>query len=278
MCSPSLTLAATAGLQSLQNYISLHSEYISVMTCFMSGYKTVEIAQSKRPQWFLLYYSGGPENASSGNPDKIFSCSFLSRRTYICIYFLFFISSAWIHRLLAPALYLFFVVFFVAQTSGRSPRFAFASTPPSLPAGGARVTAAMSNPPRLEGYAASRASGKPPLKLLMTTSCKGGESARLQAKKSRQPSKWATSDTATGLLMSEEGSLVMSLVASKEGPSWGTVSAGWPNEATMKRKSWVRRWPVTAAPRKTLVATLEELLMLEPRRGLSQHSRARKHL
>lgn len=50
MCSPSLTLAATAGLQSLQNYVSLHSEYISVMTFFMSEYKTVEIAQSKRAQ------------------------------------------------------------------------------------------------------------------------------------------------------------------------------------------------------------------------------------
>lgn len=78
--------------------------------------------------------------------------------------------------------------------------------------------------------------------------------------------------------MSEDGGLVISLVASKEGPSWGTVVAGWPREATMKRKSWVWRWPVTAAPLTTLVATLEELLTLEPRRGFSQHSRARKHL
>lgn len=195
---------------------------------------------------------------------------------YIFSFFHFFCMDT---QILGPCIVsVFFFVFFVAQTSGRSPRFAFASTPPSLPAGRARDTAAMSNPPRLEGYAAPRASGKPPLKLLMTTSCKGGESARLQAKKSRQPSKWATSDTTTGLLMSEEGGLVMSLVASKEGPSWGTVEAGWPKEATMKRKSWVRRWPVTAAPRMTLVATLEELLTLEPRLGLSQHSRARKHL
>lgn len=41
-----------------------------------------------------------------------------------------------------------------------------------------------------------------------------------------QPSMWATSDTTTGLLVSDEGALVMSLVASKEGPSWGTVVAG----------------------------------------------------
>lgn len=200
--------------------------------------------------------------------------SYQDAHVYVYIYS-FFISSAWIHRFLAPCIISAFFYFL-------SPRLlAEVLDLPSLalPATGeARDTAAMSNPSRLEGYAAPRASGKPPLKLLMTTSCKGGESARLQARKSRQPSKWATSDTTTGLLMSEEGGLVMSLVASKEGPSWGTVAAGWPREATMKRKSWVRRWPVAAAPRMTLVATLEELLMLEPRRGLSQHSRARKHL
>lgn len=44
------------------------------------------------------------------------------------------------------------------------------------------------------------------------------------------PSKWATSDTTTGLLMSEDGGLVTSIVGSivgsKGGPSWGTVAAG----------------------------------------------------
>lgn len=93
---------------------------------------------------------------------------------------------------------------------------------------------------------------------------------------SRQPSKWATSDTTTGL-MSEEGPLVILMVGSKEGPSWGTVLAGWPREATIYRKS-ERRWPVTATPLMALVATLEELFKLEPRRGVSQCSRAWKHL
>lgn len=41
-----------------------------------------------------------------------------------------------------------------------------------------------------------------------------------------QPSKWATSDTMTGLMMSEEGALVTSMVGSLEGPSWGMVVAG----------------------------------------------------
>lgn len=193
------------------------------------------------------------------------------------MYILFFHFCCSYTLILRPSI-ISVISFLVAQTSGRIPRFAFARAPPPLPGGRAHDTAAMSNPSRLEVYAAPHASGKPPLKLLMTTSCKGGETERLQAKKSPQPSKWATSDTTTGLLMSEEGGLVMSLVASKEGPSWGTVAAGWPREATMKRKSLVRRWPVTAAPLMTLVATLEELLTLEPRRGLSQHSRARKHL
>lgn len=49
-----------------------------------------------------------------------------------------------------------------------------------------------------------------------------------------QPSQWASRATTTGLWMSEEGGLVMSLVASKEGPSWGmAASAGRPSEATM---------------------------------------------
>lgn len=36
----------------------------------------------------------------------------------------------------------------------------------------------------------------------------------------------ATSDTTTGLLMSEEGPLVLSMVASTEGFGWGMVAAG----------------------------------------------------
>ena len=78
--------------------------------------------------------------------------------------------------------------------------------------------------------------------------------------------------------MSDEGALVMSLVASKDGPSWGTVAAGWPREATINRKSLVRRGGATPTPLMALVATLEELFKLEPRRGVAQHSRARKHL
>ncbi len=93
-----------------------------------------------------------------------------------------------------------------------------------------------------------------------------------------QPSKWATSDTTTGLLMSDEGALVTSLVCSRVGSSWGMVAAGWPREATINRKSLVRRGPVTATPLMALVATLEELFKLEPRRGTSQRSRAWKHL
>lgn len=92
-----------------------------------------------------------------------------------------------------------------------------------------------------------------------------------------QPLKWATSDT-TGLLLSEEGPLVTSMVGSTEGPSWGMVETGWPRDATINRRLLVRRGPVTATPLTALVATLEELLMLEPRWGASQCSRAWKHL
>lgn len=92
-----------------------------------------------------------------------------------------------------------------------------------------------------------------------------------------QPSRWATSETTTGLL-SEEGAFVISIVGSHESPSWGTVAAGWPNEATINRNSLVRRGPVPAIPLMALVGTLEELFKLEPRRGASHCSRAWKHL
>lgn len=72
--------------------------------------------------------------------------------------------------------------------------------------------------------AALQALVKPPLKLLMNFWLGFLRSSMGIA--NHQPSKWATSDTTTGLLVSEEGALVMSLVASKEGPSWGTVAAG----------------------------------------------------
>lgn len=123
---------------------------------------------------------------------------------------------------------------------------------------------------------ALQASVESPLKLFMTSWLGTLGISRVVA--NHQPSKWATSDTTTGWLVSEEGALVISLVASKEGPSWGMVAAGWPREATINRKSLVRRGPVAAAPLMALVATLEELFMLEPRWGASQHSRARKHL
>lgn len=96
-------------------------------------------------------------------------------------------------------------------------------------------------------------------------------------KENCQPSKWATSDTTTGLL-SEEWALEMSMVGSQDGPSWGTAAAGWPSEATKNRKSLVRRTPVTATPLTALVATLEELLALEPRSGALHRSMAWKHL
>lgn len=82
--------------------------------------------------------------------------------------------------------------------------------------------------------------------------------------------------------MSEEGALVMSLVASREGPSWGMAVAvaapGRLSEATKWRKLLLRRWPLGVTPFTTLVATLEELFMLEPERGSWHQSRDRKHL
>lgn len=78
---------------------------------------------------------------------------------------------------------------------------------------------------RLDWLAAAlKALEKPPLKLLMTFWMGAFGISTIIA--NNQPSMWATSDTTTGLLVSEEGALVMSLVASKEGPSWGTVMAG----------------------------------------------------
>ncbi|KAK5859590.1 hypothetical protein PBY51_021137 [Eleginops maclovinus] len=70
----------------------------------------------------------------------------------------------------------------------------------------------------------------------------------------------------------------MSRVGSTNVSSWGTVPAGWPREATINKKSLVRRVPVIANPLMALVATLEELFMLEPRGGTSHYSRALKHL
>lgn len=72
--------------------------------------------------------------------------------------------------------------------------------------------------------AALQASIKPPLKLLMTSWLGTLGISRVTA--NHQSSKWATNDTTTGLLISEEGALVISLVASKEGSSWGMMAAG----------------------------------------------------
>lgn len=196
-----------------------------------------------------------------------FTCSFLSRQ----IYTFFFFS---LQRNTDPRLLQVHRLWFLLILSTGSPRFAFVTGPSSL----LPRTELIKQPRQIQldwQAAALQASIKPPLKLLMTSWL--GTLGISGVTANPQPSKWATSDTTTGLLVSEEGALVISLVASKEGPSWGMVAAGWPREATINRTSSVRRRPLTATPLMALVATLEELFMLEPRRGTSQSSRARKH-
>lgn len=196
-----------------------------------------------------------------------FTCSFQARQIYIL-----FSSPAEKHRLLVSAGLPPLILLLLSRGS---PRFAFVFSPWSLLPRTELTQQQCQIRPDWQA-AALQASAESPLKLFMTSWLGTLGISRVVA--NHQPSKWATSDTTTGLLVSEEGALVISLVASKEGPSWGMVAAGWPREATINRRSLVRRGPVAAAPLRALVATLEELFMLEPRRGASQHSRARKHL
>lgn len=169
-------------------------------------------------------------------------------------YILFFLSAEK-QRSRDPRLLQVYRLWFLLILSTGSPRFAFVTGPSSL----LPRTELIQQPRQIQldwQAAALQASIKPPLKLLMTSWLGTLGISRVTA--NHQPSKWATSDTMTGLLVSEEGPLVISLVTSKEGPSWGMAAAGWPREATINRTSSVRRGPLTATPLMALVVTLEE--------------------